>query len=65
MLADICRRFNGNGNADQASKIMIHLGYSSYQLNPKRFRQKIENLKKIESRKEWVRWELFRLYLHI
>lgn len=52
MLADICRRFNGNGNADQASKIMIHLGYSSYQLNPKRFRQKIENLKKIESRKE-------------
>ena len=45
-LADICKKQNGNGNAADASRIMILLGYESYKTKPKRFRQKIENMKK-------------------
>ena len=52
MLANICRYSNANGNAAQASDVMIRLGYYSYQHNPKRFRQKIENLKKIEKSRQ-------------
>ena len=51
-LADICKRQNGNGNAAQASRVMILLGYDSYRINPQRFRQKIENLKKMEKAKK-------------
>lgn len=50
MLADICRRYYGHGNANQASKIMALLCYSSYHHNLKRFRMKLENVKKIENR---------------
>ena len=45
-LADICKKQNGNGNAADASRVMILLGYESYRTKPKRFRQKIENMKK-------------------
>lgn len=48
MLATICCHQNRHGNAAKASKVMISLGYYSYEHNPNRFRQKIENLKKIE-----------------
>ena len=45
-LAAICKKQNGNGNAADASRVMILLGYESYRTKPKRFRQKIENMKK-------------------
>lgn len=55
MLAHMCHLQNAGGNAAQASKIMYHLGYESYHLNPKRFRQKIENLKKSAKQNKKVR----------
>lgn len=45
-LADLCNWNNGNDNAQYASSILNDLGYHSYKMKEKRFRQKVENEKK-------------------
>ena len=46
LLADLCNWNNGNDNALCASIILSDLGYHSYKMKEKRFRQKVENEKK-------------------